>query len=150
MTVYIRVKRKFGITARDQSIREFHPGVYEIDDELAKIQHVWDYSDRIANPDDKLKQPVVIPPTNPPRRIISPPLKPVPQVEAALPPLTPDNSAVLAANAAAKAREAVEPLKPAITRYAGARAAVMEQPGGGEVVAAADEKRGPGRPKKTA
>ena len=160
MTVYIRVKRKFGITDRDQSIREFHPGIYEVSEELARIPHVKEHSDRIANPDDKLKSPVVIPPSNPPRRIISPPLPQAPKVESELAPLTPDNSAAMAANAAAKAREAAEPLTPPITRYAGARAAVMETPVVGHMTTetfvdsdgeeAEPTKRGPGRPKKTA
>jgi hypothetical protein len=158
MTVYIKVKKKFGITARDQSIRHFEPGVYEIDEETAKNPYVKENSKRIAAPDDRLKQPVIEPPMTPPRRIISPPLPPIPKEEKeewTLAPLEPDNSAIHAANEAARAKEAVETKHAPgpITRFTGAQAVMR----GGMTATADDDsddepdvKRGPGRPKKTA
>ena len=55
MTVYIKVKKRFGITERDQSIRYFEPGVYEVEDAIAKMDFVKAHSSRIANPDDRFE-----------------------------------------------------------------------------------------------
>jgi hypothetical protein len=57
MTVYIKVKKRFGITERgwkagDQSIHYFEPGVYEVDDAFANDPYVMENSERIAAPDD--------------------------------------------------------------------------------------------------
>ena len=155
MTVYIKVKKRFGITERDQSIRYFEPGVYEVEDAIAKMDFVKAHSSRIANPDDRLKQPLVVPPTTPPRRMISTPLPPAPKEEGTLAPLEPDNSEINAINEAARAKEAAEPhpVPEKITRFTGAQAVMREG-----MTAAADAevddepevKRGPGRPKKTA
>lgn len=157
MTVYIKVKKRFGITERDQSIRHFEPGIYEVSDEIAKIPFVKEHSSRIANPDDRLKSPRVEAPTTPPRRMISEPLPPAPKVESELAPLEPDHSAIMAANAAARAKLAAETktVPEKITRFTGAQEVMRE----GMIESAADVasddgetevKRGPGRPRKTA
>ena len=62
MTVYIKVKKRFGITERgwkagDQSIHYFEPGVYEVDDGFAKNPYVMENSQRIAAPDDRIAPP---------------------------------------------------------------------------------------------
>ena len=78
MTVFIKVTKKFGITARDHSIRLFEPGVYEVEDELAKNPFVLENAKRVAAPDDRLRQPVVEPPLARTRSMIGQPLPPAP------------------------------------------------------------------------